>query len=236
MVLAASPLALVVLLAAAPTRHEAERLFKAGTAAYEEGRYEEALADYAAAYEALPLAQLLLDIAQCDRQLGRWKEAELHYRQYLSAKPDAPNRGEVEGYLAEVRAAEAKAAAAPTPPAVTTVEARRVDLSPPPQPAPVAGVETPARRASSGPYWLGGAGIVVALAGGSCLIAGEVMQGGDTRTPDKQTLGDTDHTLTAPNVATINGLLVASYVLFGVGGAALLGATGWAGASWSSRP
>ena len=89
MAFAASRIALVLLLAAAPTRHEAERLFKAGTAAYEDGHYEEALADYAAAYEALPLPQLLLDIAQCERELGHWKEAELHYRQYLVAKPGA---------------------------------------------------------------------------------------------------------------------------------------------------
>ena len=217
-----------MLLAAAPTRHEAERLFKAGTAAYEAGRYEEALADYAAAYEALPLAQLLFDIAQCDRLLARWKEAELHYRQYLAAKPDAANRAEVEGHLAEVRAAQAKAQ-----PPVTTLEARQVDLSPPAPPAPVAAVEAPARHAPSGPYWLGGAGILVALVGGSCLAAAEVMQGGDRQT---SVGGNTEHTLTAPNVATVDSLLVASYVLFGVGGAALAGAAGWAGVAWSPSP
>jgi tetratricopeptide (TPR) repeat protein len=224
--LSTSAITLTLLLAGAPARQEAKRLFDAATVAYEAGRYEEALADFTASYAVLPLAQLLLDIAQCDRQLHRWKDAELQYQRYLSALPNAPNRAEVSGDLDQVRAEQVKAAAAPP---ARTVEALK--LEPPPAQAPLAALEAPAaprKHNRTGAYWLGGAGILVALAGGSCVIAGEVMAGGDSpKTKD----GTTFHKLSAPAAVTVNNVLLASYVLFGVGAAALAGAGAWAAAA-----
>jgi tetratricopeptide (TPR) repeat protein len=231
MTLVASQLAVALLLVAAPPRHEAERLFNAGTVAYQAGRYEEALADFAASYEALPLAQILFDIAQCDRKLGRWKEAELHYQGFLSAEPKAANRSEVLDYLKQVRDAEAgppqEPTPAPPPPGQVAVAPNALKLDAPPPAPPLAAVEPlpPPAHASRGPYWLGGSGLLVALAGGACLIAGEVIQGGDAPASSNH---ETYHTLTAPQVGTINGLLVASYALFGIGAAALAGGGIWA--------
>jgi tetratricopeptide (TPR) repeat protein len=64
-------------------------------------KFEDALAAYQAAYEALPLPAFLFNIAQCHRNLRNREQAVFFYERYLSLAPDAPNRQVVEDLIAE---------------------------------------------------------------------------------------------------------------------------------------
>ncbi|HTR51403.1 MAG TPA: hypothetical protein VMJ10_11895 [Kofleriaceae bacterium] len=81
---------------------------------YELREYSEAIAEYRRAYEALPDALFLFDIAQAYRQLGDCDNARVFYRNYLRERPDADNRDKVEQFITEMDAC-AKPAPHPQP-------------------------------------------------------------------------------------------------------------------------
>jgi hypothetical protein len=113
----------------APEDYEAKRAqdyLKAGTRRYAEGKYKEALAAFRRGAEHKPLPEFHYQLGQCHRALGDAASAKREYQAYLEARPDAPERAEVEGYLAAGggapdpaptdRAAQAPPAAAPPTP------------------------------------------------------------------------------------------------------------------------
>lgn len=75
--------------------------FESAEKAFNLRRFDDALADYQAAYEALPLPAFLFNIAQCHRNLGNHEQAVFFYQRYLSLSPDAPNRTVVQELIAE---------------------------------------------------------------------------------------------------------------------------------------
>jgi len=77
---------------------------KQGTTFYNLDRHAEALAEYEAAYLAVPDAALLFNIAQCHRKLGHDKDALAFYKSYLRNAPKAPNRADVEKRIQELEA------------------------------------------------------------------------------------------------------------------------------------
>jgi hypothetical protein len=77
---------------------------KQGTAYYNLDRQTEALAEYEAAYLAVPDPALLFNIAQCHRKLGHDKEAVAFYKTYLRNAPRAANRADVEKRIQEIEA------------------------------------------------------------------------------------------------------------------------------------
>jgi tetratricopeptide (TPR) repeat protein len=91
--------------------------------AFNLGRFDDALAEYQAAYEALPLPAFVFNIAQCHRNLGHDEQAIFFYQRFLSLQPDAPSRPVVEELIAEQtrhldgrrKAAEAARAATDSP-------------------------------------------------------------------------------------------------------------------------
>lgn len=88
---------------------------------YQLGRFDQALEEYAAAYELDPVPALLFNIGQCHRQLGNHERAIFFYEGFLRDSPDAPNRATVESLLEESRAelARQRAADDAAPPAAT---------------------------------------------------------------------------------------------------------------------
>jgi len=76
--------------------------FNQGTRHYELAHYREALAEYDAAYMAVPDPAYLFNIAQCHRKMGHDKEAADFYKSYLRAAPNAPNRPDVEKRIEEM--------------------------------------------------------------------------------------------------------------------------------------
>ena len=63
-------------------------------------RFERALSEYEAAFEAKPIADFLFNIGQCHVNLGNYREAIFSFRKFLKLKPNAKNRDQVEDYIA----------------------------------------------------------------------------------------------------------------------------------------
>jgi tetratricopeptide (TPR) repeat protein len=87
----------------------ARGLFEAGSVAFEEGRFEEALNHFSKAYELSPNRHLLLyNIGSSLDRLRRDKEALSNFEKYLELNPTAPNRPAVEARVRLLREAVAK--------------------------------------------------------------------------------------------------------------------------------
>jgi hypothetical protein len=94
---------------ASADRQQALESWKKGETAYSLGRFQEAIGHFERAYLAHPSPAFTFNIAQCHRQLKNCESAAFFYRRYLSMKPDANNRREVERFIAEMEAMCAKA-------------------------------------------------------------------------------------------------------------------------------
>lgn len=98
--------------------------YEKGDAAYNLGRFDEAIGWFTKAYEAWPVPDFLYNIAQSYRQAGNCKQALFGYKRYLSLKDkdkSAPlskkERGEIERFIKELTECAAKTdSSAATPP------------------------------------------------------------------------------------------------------------------------
>lgn len=88
---------------------EAKKHFQKGEKLFALGKFEQALAEYQAAYEAKPLPKLLFNIGQAHRNLDNYQQAIFAYRKYLREVPDADNREAVERLIDELEAEQAEA-------------------------------------------------------------------------------------------------------------------------------
>lgn len=135
---------------------KARSQYDLGVRHYNVGRYREALAAFEQAYYAKPDPAFLFNLGQCYRQLKEHEAAARQYRAYLRARPDAPNRADVEQFIRE--ADEALKKAEPPP---ASVEVKK------PEPVPAA-IATPPPATTEAPKrrtWIAGAvlgGLVVA--------------------------------------------------------------------------
>ncbi|MEZ4398882.1 MAG: hypothetical protein R3B06_02625 [Kofleriaceae bacterium] len=85
----------------------AKRHFAKGDKLFALGKFDQALDEFEAAYEAKPAPKLLFNIGQAHRNLGHAREAIFAYRKYLRELPDAPNREAVEKLIDELEAQQA---------------------------------------------------------------------------------------------------------------------------------
>lgn len=137
--------ALVQTAQGAPSRtddeKESRRLFQKAELGFNLGKFEDALADYQAAYQAKPLPGFLFNIAQCYRNLANYERARFFYRRYLALEPRSSNRHLVEELIAEMtermdkQAQTATATATPPPPSIPAAEENALGLAPPPAPS-----------------------------------------------------------------------------------------------------
>jgi len=101
----------------------AKKHYARGEKLFALGRFDDALLEYEAAFEAKPLPGFLFNIGQCHRNLGDYDEAIFSFRKYLKLAPDADNKDDVLSLIEELedkkRAAEAEA------------DAHRFDTPPP---------------------------------------------------------------------------------------------------------
>jgi hypothetical protein len=81
---------------------KAKALYDKGNVDYNLGRWKEAIDLFTQAYEACDNPDLLFNIAQAYRQDGNCSRAVFFYKRYLALKPKAPNRPEVEGFIAKL--------------------------------------------------------------------------------------------------------------------------------------
>jgi tetratricopeptide (TPR) repeat protein len=129
--------------------------FKRAEAAFNLGKFEEALAAYQAAYETKPLPGFLFNIAQCHRNMGNHERALFFYRRYLALDPQTSNRAVVEELIDETerrRAAQAPSTAL-TPPSAASAPAASAPSTPPPAapPPPASGLPALAATEPSPP-------------------------------------------------------------------------------------
>jgi hypothetical protein len=118
--------AMFVLMIAAPVMaqpSEAERLYHDGQRAYDTGRFDDAVAAWEKSYQLSKLPPLLFNIAQAYR-LRAWNgdctRASDAYRRFIAVEPRSPQRGQAEGFLAELGpCVESERANAPKPPVAT---------------------------------------------------------------------------------------------------------------------
>ncbi|HVV81872.1 MAG TPA: tetratricopeptide repeat protein [Kofleriaceae bacterium] len=141
-----------------PDTRAAKKHFQRGEKLFNLGRFEEALAEYEAAYDRKPLPGFLYNIAQCHRNLGDYKQAIFGYRNYLRQVPDASNRDAVLALIDELEQKQHDLDAA---------AARDRASHPPPPPPP------PRRRPrplyERGWFW-GGVAAVTAITVGTLVV------------------------------------------------------------------
>ena len=85
---------------------EARSLFRAGDAAYADGRFDDALLYFQRSFDLSGRVQLRFNVASALDKLNRFAEAIDEYSAYLEAGPNAENRGYVESRLSILRDAQ----------------------------------------------------------------------------------------------------------------------------------
>ena len=83
--------------------NDAREHYKQGRIAFDLGHYEDAIIEYEQAYKLKDDPAILFNIAQAHRLAGHLVEALQFYRSFLRRQPDAFNREEVEGKIAEMQ-------------------------------------------------------------------------------------------------------------------------------------
>lgn len=194
--------------AQAPTQADedaAKAHFLAGSAYYEQANYADAVKEFIEAHRLSKRADLLYNISVCYERLGRWDDAIASLQQYLTERPEAPDRAVIESRIAnyEQRRDQEKARVAAATPVVT---------APPPPPPPA-----PRRHVASWIVGGIGAGLLVAALGTGItahLTYNDLtMKCGGTTCPGEQTLRD--------EASFGRALTISTDVLIAVGGAAL---------------
>jgi tetratricopeptide (TPR) repeat protein len=103
LILVAAVLAITSLPAHADDRSEARDHFVKGTKAFELGAFDEAIAEYAAAYRIKDDPALLYNLGQAHRAANHPAEALRFYRLFLLKVPDTSLRDEVETKITELQ-------------------------------------------------------------------------------------------------------------------------------------
>lgn len=125
---------------------------------YDGGHYEEASELYRKAYAVVPAPELLFNLGQCQRLMGRSQRALKYFEAYLRLRPDAPHRPLVEQLIEENRLIappdSALQPASSQPPAISAApkeagaepelphRARHANVMPLPPPEPLAETDT----------------------------------------------------------------------------------------------
>lgn len=198
---------------------EARALFMAGRVAFEEGRFDAALAHFKASYELSGRAGLLYNIGQCHDRLRKDREAIAAFEQYLIADPEAENRAAVEARLQTLRASLDKTA--------RPSEADEGKQERPPS-------EQPARSAPPsrlGPTITLSAGALVGVTGGLLMFLGH--QRGDDVENAKQ---GSSYTALRDDLDTAKRQWMVGQTLLGVGAVTVAaGVTWWLWQNGESR-
>ena len=98
----------------------ARKHYERGTKLYDIGKYEEAIKEFEAAYEAKSDPALLYNLAQSHRLAGHSSEALQLYRNYLRYVPHAPNRVDIEERIKTLEKTVAERPSATPPPTTPT--------------------------------------------------------------------------------------------------------------------
>jgi len=133
---------------------KARSLFEKGMAHFQLEEYDAAIDKWQAGFRLKPVPEFLYNIAQAYRLWKQPDKALSFYRKYLSMRPDAPNRPEVERHMRSmerlVNEQERAASAPPTVPMTPNGAAQAPPENPPTSPPPPP-AEPPTVAASPAP-------------------------------------------------------------------------------------
>ncbi len=87
----------------------AKKHYAKGDKLFALGKFDQALVEFEAAYEAKPLPKLLFNIGQAHRNLDHYDQAIFAFRKYLREVPDADNREAVEKLIDDLEGRQAEA-------------------------------------------------------------------------------------------------------------------------------
>ncbi|MEM6290755.1 MAG: tetratricopeptide repeat protein [Myxococcota bacterium] len=140
-----------------PQLSRAMESYELGTQAYNAARYEDALGHFQEAATLYASPDFQYNIGLCYERLGKPEEAVRAYKTYLRAKPNAPDRANVEDriFTLEKQLAEESGEAGPAP-----------EPAPQPDPEPEPVDTTKGRGLIIGGAALTGLGAAIALGGG----------------------------------------------------------------------
>jgi len=152
----------------------AQKHFEKAQKLFNLGKFDAALTEYEAAYEAKPLGDFLYNIAQCYRNLEDYDRAIFSFKKYLKEKPDAEDRAQVEKFIDELEDKKQRG------------EGQKfVDKQPPPPPPPPKVVQHDDPFYKKWWFWTGIA--VVGAAGGVGIY--EATKGGGAPSTDLGNIG-----------------------------------------------
>jgi tetratricopeptide (TPR) repeat protein len=175
--------------ASAEAERESRKHFQIAETRFRAGQFADALAEYQAGYDVLPLPGFLINMAQCQRRMGDLKKARALYSKFLLVAPDSPLVPQVQDLIKELDKLladlddekPAAAQAEPAAPPATTPEPAVLAPNPPPPPTPSAQAAATLTVTSSPPpaahseshtrWWLWGTiGAVVAAGAATAFV------------------------------------------------------------------
>ncbi|MGB8299070.1 MAG: tetratricopeptide repeat protein [Polyangia bacterium] len=245
-VAAAALLALSAGVARGDDEGSAREHYVKGTRAYELGLYDEAIAEYMAAYKIKDDPALLFNLGQAHRLAGQAAEALRLYKTYLSKVPEAANRADVEGKIRELKElvekqkqqpqTEPPAVSAPVPPPPAAEPAPPIpapvapgaatDVGASGKPAPAAVVQSAASEGSPPGRGMKVAGIAVAASGLALVGTGIAFGVLAKQAGDQLTQLDQQHSVFDPSKQSAGQRdQVIEGVCIGVGAAAVASGT-----------
>lgn len=144
------PCAAIVVFAAqarADEPSEARKHFEKGQLHYTLGEFAEAATEFKEAFRLKQEPAILFNVAQAMRQSFQYRQAFFYYSRYLHLRPEAANRSEVEGLMAQMKQ---KLDAEEPAPAPKSAEVKAAEPIPEARPAPAVAVAPakPAPRAA----------------------------------------------------------------------------------------
>jgi len=167
---------------ASPDDEVARGLFQAGKAAYQAGKYEDALSFFEQAHARSGRPELLFNIAQAAERLRQDQKALEMFRAYLSQVPNAANRVEVEARIKQLEqwVAEQNKDAAPVAPiAVAPTPAETAEQAPSAQ-DDAAYTEGDSQSAPVTEKWWFWTGIGAVVLGGTAVALAVALGGDET--------------------------------------------------------
>jgi tetratricopeptide (TPR) repeat protein len=118
---------------------KAQQIFNEGELLYNVREFDQALKKYKEAYLLSAAPELLFNIGQCYRNIGQYQEAIGSYRSFLRARPESPNRAQVEQLITDLEAKLKESPTAEPKTKATAPTAPKQTLSPVPFYAGAAG-------------------------------------------------------------------------------------------------
>lgn len=162
----------------------ARGLFQAGKAAYQAGKYQDALSFFEQSHARSGRPELLFNIGQAAERVRQDQKALEMFRAYLTQVPDAANRVEVEARIKQLEqwVAEQDKAAAPLAPiaiaiAPTPAETAEQAPSAPHEPAYT---EADSKSAPVTEKWWFWTGIGAVVLGGTAVALAVALSGDET--------------------------------------------------------